>query len=199
MVFHKMVAICPGFKCLGFLISDPIPNSDHLQPNLFLTIQNPDYSRFQIPTVVKVSKMIFLQLPEPSKWEKSSGTEEDTIEEDLRQILKAKSSLMVSKPTKSAPKPESRKPEPEPKPESRQPEPKIESRKLESRPESQKLDSNPESRKPETKSEPRKPEHRHQDSHREKDVEEPELEEGEDDEEEEFLATIDVDKVNKLI
>ena len=168
------------------------PLSDHLKSRPF---------SFSNPHCRKVSKNYILQLPEPSKWEKSSGTEEDTIEEDLRQILKAKSSLMVSKPTKSAPKPESRKTEPEPKPESRQPEPKIESRKLESRPESQKLESNPESRKPETKSEPRKPEHRHHDSHREKEVEEPEpeLEEGEDDEEEEFLATIDVDKVNKLI
>ena len=91
---------------------------------------------------------VFFQLPEPSKWEKSSGTEEDTIEEDLRQILKAKSSLMFSKPTKSAPKPESRKPEPEPKPESRKPEPKNESRKVESKPELQ---------KPESISEPRKP------------------------------------------
>ena len=26
-------------------------NLDHLQPNLFLTIQNPDQSGFQIPTV----------------------------------------------------------------------------------------------------------------------------------------------------
>ena len=38
----KMVAICPDFKWLGFQISDPILNLDHLQPNLFLTIQNPD-------------------------------------------------------------------------------------------------------------------------------------------------------------
>ena len=32
-------------------ISDPIRNPDHLQPNLFLIIQNPDKSGFQIPTV----------------------------------------------------------------------------------------------------------------------------------------------------
>ena len=40
MVFDKMVAICPDFKWLGFRISDPIQNPDHLQ--LCLTIQNPD-------------------------------------------------------------------------------------------------------------------------------------------------------------
>ena len=39
---YKMVATCLDFKWLGFQISDPIRNSDHLQPNLFLTIQNPD-------------------------------------------------------------------------------------------------------------------------------------------------------------
>ena len=37
MVFGKMVPICPEFR-----ISDPIWNPDHLQPNLFWTIQNPD-------------------------------------------------------------------------------------------------------------------------------------------------------------
>ena len=42
MVFDKMAAICPDFKWLCFRISDPIQNSDHLQPNLFWTIQNPD-------------------------------------------------------------------------------------------------------------------------------------------------------------
>ena len=36
---------------MGFWISDPIQDPDHLQPNLILTIQNTDYSRFQIPTV----------------------------------------------------------------------------------------------------------------------------------------------------
>ena len=41
-----MVAILVGFR-----ISDPIPNPDHLQTNLFLTIQNPDKVGFQIPTV----------------------------------------------------------------------------------------------------------------------------------------------------
>ena len=30
------------YKWLGFRISNPIPNPDHMQPNLFLTIQNPD-------------------------------------------------------------------------------------------------------------------------------------------------------------
>ena len=42
MVFDKMVAICPDFKWLDFQISDPIQNPDHLQTNLFWTIQNPD-------------------------------------------------------------------------------------------------------------------------------------------------------------
>ena len=42
MVFGKMAAIYPDFKWLGFQISDPILNLDHLQTNLFLTIQNPD-------------------------------------------------------------------------------------------------------------------------------------------------------------
>ena len=34
--------ICPDFKWLGFRISDTIKNPDHLQPDLFLPIQNPD-------------------------------------------------------------------------------------------------------------------------------------------------------------
>ena len=42
MVFDKMATICPDLKWLGFQFSDPIPNPDHLQPNLFLPIQNPD-------------------------------------------------------------------------------------------------------------------------------------------------------------
>ena len=42
MVFDKMDAICADFKLLGFRISEPILNLVHLQPNLFLTIQNPD-------------------------------------------------------------------------------------------------------------------------------------------------------------
>ena len=45
-----MAAICLDFKWLGFQVLDPIQNLDHLQPNLFLTIQNPDYSIFHIPT-----------------------------------------------------------------------------------------------------------------------------------------------------
>ena len=40
--FDKITAICPDFKWLGFQISDLIRNPDHLQPNLFLCIQNPD-------------------------------------------------------------------------------------------------------------------------------------------------------------
>ena len=52
IVSDKMAPICPDFKCLGFGISNPIQNPDHFQPNLFLTIQNPDLSGFQIPTVL---------------------------------------------------------------------------------------------------------------------------------------------------
>ena len=37
-----MAAICPDFKWLGLRISDLIPNPDHLQPNLFWNIWNPD-------------------------------------------------------------------------------------------------------------------------------------------------------------
>ena len=40
--FVKMVAICTNLERLGFQISDPIQNPDHLQPNLILTIKNPD-------------------------------------------------------------------------------------------------------------------------------------------------------------
>ena len=42
MVFDKLLAISPDFKRLSFQISDPKTNPDHLKPNLFLTIQNPD-------------------------------------------------------------------------------------------------------------------------------------------------------------
>ena len=52
MVFDKMVAICLNFKWLDFRISDPIRNPDLAQPNLFLTIQNSDQSRFQISTIL---------------------------------------------------------------------------------------------------------------------------------------------------
>ena len=41
--FYKMAAIWPDFKWLDFWISDPNQNPDHLQPNLFSTIQNPDF------------------------------------------------------------------------------------------------------------------------------------------------------------
>ena len=49
--YWQMVAICSVFKWLCLRNSDPSRNQDHLQPNLFLTIWNPDYSKFQIPTV----------------------------------------------------------------------------------------------------------------------------------------------------
>ena len=42
MVFDNTAVICPGFKWVGFQISDPIPNPDHLKVDLFLTITNPD-------------------------------------------------------------------------------------------------------------------------------------------------------------
>ena len=42
MVFDKKAAICPDFKWLGFRTSDAIQNPDHLKPNLFWIIQNPD-------------------------------------------------------------------------------------------------------------------------------------------------------------
>ena len=42
MVFDKMAAICLDLKWMGFQISDPIQNPDHLPPNLFSTIQNSD-------------------------------------------------------------------------------------------------------------------------------------------------------------
>ena len=48
--FDKMAAICTDFKLLGFRISDPIGNPDHLQIYLFLTITNPNMSRFPIPS-----------------------------------------------------------------------------------------------------------------------------------------------------
>ena len=41
MVFDKIAAIHPDFKCLDFR-SDPIRNVKHLQTNFFLIIQNPD-------------------------------------------------------------------------------------------------------------------------------------------------------------
>ena len=51
MFFDKLSAIFLDFKWLGLWISDPVWNLDRLQPNLFLTIQYPDTSGFQIPTV----------------------------------------------------------------------------------------------------------------------------------------------------
>ena len=39
---NKMAVICMDFKWLGFRISDPIRNPDHLHPNLYSTIWNPD-------------------------------------------------------------------------------------------------------------------------------------------------------------
>ena len=42
-----------GFQIVG--LPDFIQNPDHLQPNLFLTIQNPEKSGFQIPAVVNFS------------------------------------------------------------------------------------------------------------------------------------------------
>ena len=39
-------------QMVGLLDFNPFKNTDHLQPRLFLTIQNPDWSGFQIPTAV---------------------------------------------------------------------------------------------------------------------------------------------------
>ena len=43
MIFDKMVAICLDFKWLGYQISDPIWNLNHLQTNLYF-----DTSGFQM-------------------------------------------------------------------------------------------------------------------------------------------------------
>ena len=51
MVFDKTALICSDFKWLGIRISVLNWNPDHLQPDLFLTIQNLDQSGFQIPIV----------------------------------------------------------------------------------------------------------------------------------------------------
>ena len=51
MVFDKMAAICPDFRWSCFQIPDPIQNPGQLQPNLFLTIQNPDYQDFKSPNI----------------------------------------------------------------------------------------------------------------------------------------------------
>ena len=53
MVFDKMAAICPDFKWLGFRISD------HLQPNLFSTIEKSDKSGFQIITVGELAPFAY--------------------------------------------------------------------------------------------------------------------------------------------
>ena len=62
----KSGIFCPVFKWLGFRISDPIQNPNHLQPNHFLTIQNPYWSGFQIPTVFKsrqvMDKLFVIQI-----------------------------------------------------------------------------------------------------------------------------------------
>ena len=55
-----MAAICPDFKWLGFRISDAIQNPDRLQPNLSLTIGNPDKSGFQIPTICPIIECPYL-------------------------------------------------------------------------------------------------------------------------------------------
>ena len=62
MDFDKMAVICPDLKWLGFQISDPIQNPKHLLHSLFLNIQNPDQSGFQIPTVIN---LFFLSLQVP--------------------------------------------------------------------------------------------------------------------------------------
>ena len=44
-----MAAICPDFKWLGFWISDPIRNPDHLQPKLFWPFKIQTRSNFRSP------------------------------------------------------------------------------------------------------------------------------------------------------
>ena len=65
MVFDKMAAICPNFKWLGLQISDPIWNLYHLQPNLFLIIQNPDLSGFQISIVLTKISLFMSSVTQP--------------------------------------------------------------------------------------------------------------------------------------
>ena len=48
---HLETNLCLDFKWSGFRISDLIWNPDHLETNLFLTIWNLNESGFQIPTV----------------------------------------------------------------------------------------------------------------------------------------------------
>ena len=59
MSIDKKVAIYPDLKWLGFWISYPIQNLDHLKTNLCLAIQNPDLSGFQIPSVLYTSNQVF--------------------------------------------------------------------------------------------------------------------------------------------
>ena len=60
-----MVPISPCFKWLGLQISDPIWNLDNLKTNLFLTIQNPDKSRFQIHTVTGIQMTLLSEYQTP--------------------------------------------------------------------------------------------------------------------------------------
>ena len=62
-----MAPISPDFKWLGLQISDPIWNQDHLQTNLFLTVQNPEKSRFQNPAVTVTG----IQMTLPSDYQTS--------------------------------------------------------------------------------------------------------------------------------
>ena len=107
-----LVILNPEFVCfqLKFFLSQTYSNPENVQP---------------VNNEVKLTKSIFFQIPEPSKWEKSSETEEDTKDEDLREILKAKSSLTF------AAAPDRNKPKVEPKPE---PQKKVESDKEEEEP-----------------------------------------------------------------
>ena len=59
MIFDKMAAICLHFKWLGFRISDPIQNPDHLQPNLISTIWKSDWSGFQITIVGELALLVY--------------------------------------------------------------------------------------------------------------------------------------------
>ena len=56
-----------SFQVVGLpdQISDPLSNPDHLQTNLILTIQNPDMSRFQIPTIIRREIQTIVTKTEP--------------------------------------------------------------------------------------------------------------------------------------
>ena len=57
-----MAPICPDFKWFDFQILDPIQNPDHLQPDLFLTIQNLESMIQQILIITQSLVTYFISL-----------------------------------------------------------------------------------------------------------------------------------------